>query len=136
MFWRCGGIFTLRSLPLSHSLSFFIRLFSESAVSGFEIPDAFSFCHLSPLLPLSWRVCFVQTRWGLTEIQGRHVHCLTERRHLLKAPKEPWEGTGAFPDTFGRALPLCFCVVCADSYLKLPEYCRATVLCVCCHGLY
>lgn len=35
---------------------------------------------------------FVQTRWGLAKREERHLHCLTELRHFLKAPKSHGKG--------------------------------------------
>lgn len=67
---------------------------------------------------------------------GEAFALLNWAQALPQSPKEPWEGIGAFPDTFGMALflwsqlcSLCF-VVCADLYLKLLKYCCATALCL------
>lgn len=95
MFWRCGGMWTTAtltvcSLPLSRSLSFFTWLLSEPTASAFEIQRPF-FSSFSPS-PFVRESLFVQTRWGHTEVEEKHLHCLTELRHFLKAPKSHGKG--------------------------------------------
>lgn len=105
MFRRCGGMWTLlsvHSLPLSHSLSSSTWLLSEPTASASEIQDTTPSLVFFPYFVRE--SLFVRTRWELTEKEEKHLHCLTELRRFLKAPKEPWEGIGAFPDTFGMPL--------------------------------
>ncbi len=97
MFWRCGGMWTTATLtvcshPLSHSLSFFTWLLSEPTASAFEIQDTFLFSSSFSSSLFVRESLFVQTRWGLTEVEERHLHCLTELRHFLKAPKSHGKG--------------------------------------------
>lgn len=78
-----------RFLPPSLSFPLFLHLAAFRACSKcFWDPG-----HLISLLsPFVRESLFVQTRWGLTKIEGRHFHCLTELRRFLKVPKSHGKG--------------------------------------------
>lgn len=78
-------------LPPSLSFSLFLYLAAFRAHSKhFWDPGHLPFSHLLPLFVRE--SLFVQTTWGLTEIGRRHLHCLTELRHFLIAPKSHGKG--------------------------------------------
>lgn len=77
-------------LPPSLSFSLFLYLAACRAYSKhFWDPGHLPFSHLLPFFVRE--SLFVQTTWRLTKL-GRHLHCLTELRHLLIAPKSHGKG--------------------------------------------
>lgn len=93
-----------RSLSLGLALSS-SGCFSSRRPTLFRL-GAPSFSHPPLRSPLSGRVCLFWLDGDSREVEEKHLRCLAEHRRFLQTPEEPWDGIGAFPDTFGTALLL------------------------------